>query len=163
MLWFIPAAIFYCMVIGIPSYIGGCLLVLPGFLIASGCAFTIPAGIDCQIGPVAALGRGGPLSTTSLAACWPVRVLCRLRILQPVRCCHRSRRRRTSDSPVLMLSVFGVWFLILLLALALVDIMVTLVYLDARDMSAASPPHIVSRARQTMGLQDRAILRTEIS
>jgi hypothetical protein len=58
MLRFFPAAVLYFLVLGIATSLGFAFLVVPGLLMASACALIIPAGIDGQLGPLAAMRRG---------------------------------------------------------------------------------------------------------
>src|SRR5262245_38931734 len=58
MLRFLPTAFLYFLVLGIATFLGGAFFVVPGLLIATWCALIIPAGIDGQLGPLAAIRRG---------------------------------------------------------------------------------------------------------
>jgi len=140
MLRFIPTAVLYFVMIGIPSYLGGSCFVVPGLLITTSCALIVPAGIDGQLGPLAAVRRGFSLIKRVYGGVLTVYVcfLILLIVGQVVVSNIAGVVAAQSDSPAAMLSTFGVWFLIMLMAMALVNIMVTLFYCEARDTDA--PP-----------------------
>jgi hypothetical protein len=58
---FVPAALVYSVVFGLPSMIGSSLFFLPGFLIVSVFTLVIPAGVFESKGILAALKRGTSL------------------------------------------------------------------------------------------------------
>src|SRR5262249_40549060 len=58
MLRFLPVAILYFLVLGIPSFVASGFFIVPGLLVTAAWALIIPAGIDSQLGPLAAIRRG---------------------------------------------------------------------------------------------------------
>ena len=137
MLRFVPTAVFYFLTLGIATFLGYSFLVVPGLLIASACALIIPAGIDGQLGPFAAIRRGISLGgrvfgrvlgvyASYLAFGFAGRVVL-------------SIFTAGDEAPRFGFFVLlGLWFMTLLLAAAPVNIMVTLLYCQAREMDA--PP-----------------------
>ncbi|MBZ5530170.1 MAG: hypothetical protein LAO20_01945 [Acidobacteriia bacterium] len=140
MLRFIPTAVLYFAMIGIPSYLGGWCFVVPGLLITTACALIVPAGIDGQLGPLAAIRRGFSLIKRVFGRVLAVYVCFLIFVIlgQVVASNVAGVVAAQSDSPAAMFSALGVWFLITQVAMALVNIMVTLFYCEARDMGA--PP-----------------------
>jgi hypothetical protein len=61
MFHYVPAALLYSVVIGIPVFIGNQFLFFPGLLLASWLAFSVPAGVVENLAPMAAIRRGTSL------------------------------------------------------------------------------------------------------
>ena len=137
MLRFVPTAVLYFLVLGIATFLGSLFLIVPGLVIASACALIIPAGIDSQLAPLAAVRRGISLGG---------------RVFWRVLGVYASYLAFAIAGRV-VLSIFtaggeaqgfgffvllGLWLVTLLLAAAPVNIMVTLLYCQAREIDA--PP-----------------------
>ena len=137
MLRFVPTAVFYFLALGLATFLGYSILVVPGLLIASACALIIPAGIDARLGPLAAVRRGISLGG---------------RVFWRVLGVYASYLAFAIAGRV-VLSIFtaggeaqgfgffvllGLWVMTLLLAAAPVNVMVTLLYCQALEMDA--PP-----------------------
>jgi hypothetical protein len=137
MLRFVPTAVFYFLALGIATFLGYSFLVVPGLLIASACALIIPAGIDGRLGPFAAIRRG-----ISLVGRVFGRVLGVYASFLAFAIAGRvvlSIFTAGEEAPGFGFFVLlGLWFMTLLLAAAPVNIMVTLLYGQAREMEA--PP-----------------------
>jgi hypothetical protein len=139
MLRFLPVAVLYFLVLGIVGFLGGMFLIVPGLLITAGCALIIPAGIDGQLGPLAAIRRGISLVgrvfgrvlgvyASYLAVVLVGRVMLTIIIVM-------TGDEGTAASVFLVL--LGLWFLAALLAMAPVNIMCALLYCEARQMDVA--------------------------
>ncbi|HEX7286640.1 MAG TPA: hypothetical protein VF532_10695 [Candidatus Angelobacter sp.] len=139
MLRFAPAAVLYFLVLGIPTFVGSQLLVVPGLMFSAACALTFPAGIDGALGPFAALRRGWSLvgrvygrllgAYCSYIAFVLLGWLIVAAVLLP---------GSSADSPPLpvFFACMGLWMLLNFVAMAVLQIIVTLLYCEARDASA---------------------------
>jgi hypothetical protein len=140
MLRFVPVAVLYVLVLGIVTFLGGAFLAVPGLLIASACALIIPAGIDGQLGPLAAIRRGFSLvrrvfgHALGIYAAYLGFVIVGRVVLTIF---IAGDDANAASYTFLVLS--GLWFVALLLAMAPVNIMCALLYCEAREMSATPP------------------------
>jgi hypothetical protein len=138
MLRFLPVAVLYFLVLGIITFLGGLFLVVPGLLITAGCALIIPAGIDSQLGPLAAIRRGISLVRRVYGRVLGV-YASYLALILVGRVALTAFIDMTGDegsTPTLFV-LLGLWFLAALLAMAQVDIMCALFYCEAREMDVA--------------------------
>jgi hypothetical protein len=136
MLRFFPTAVLYFLVLGIATSLGFVFLVVPGLLIASACALIIPAGIDGQLGPLAAIRRGISLVRRVFARALGVYAsyfafLIAGRVVLSI-------FTAADEAPGFGFFVLlGLWFMTLLVAVAPLNIMLTLLYCQARELEAA--------------------------
>ena len=137
MLRFLPVALLYFLVLGIVTFLGGMFLIVPGLLITAGCALIIPAGIDGQLGPVAAIRRGISLvervfgRVLGVYASYLALVIVG-RMVLPI-FIGMTGDEDSATGFVLM----GLCFLAILLAMAPVNIMCALLYCEARELDLA--------------------------
>ncbi len=138
MLRFLPAAVLYSLVLGMITFLGGLFLVVPGLLITAGCALIIPAGIDGQLGPLAAIRRGISLVRRVYGHVLGV-YASYLALILAGRVALTAFIDTTGDkgSAATYFVLLGLWFLAALLAMAQVDIMCALLYCKAREMDVA--------------------------
>ena len=136
MLRFLPTAVLYFLALGIATFLGGALLVVPGLLIASACALIIPAGIDGQLGPFAAIRRGISLVRRVFGRVLGV-YASYLAFVIAGRMVLTIFVAGDGGSGFGFFVLLGLWFVALLLAMAPVNIMFTLLYCEAREMDAA--------------------------
>jgi hypothetical protein len=142
MLRFVPIAVLYFMVFGIVTFLGGLLLVVPGLLIASSCALIIPAGIDCRLGPLAAIRRGFSLVRRVFGRVLGIYATCLVFVVvgRVVLILFLAFAGDEGPAPIFPFAVLMIlWLLAIWLALALMHIMFTLLYCEAREMDAAAP------------------------
>jgi hypothetical protein len=145
MLRFLPTALLYFLVLGVATFLGSSCLVVPGLAMASACALIIPAGIDGQLGPLAAIRRGISLGGRVFGRVIGVYV-CYLALVivgRVVVSIFAAGDERLSPGIVILL---GLWFVAILLANAPMNIMFTLLFCEARDMDAAPPKAEASAA-----------------
>ncbi|HEY6972137.1 MAG TPA: hypothetical protein VJA94_23195 [Candidatus Angelobacter sp.] len=133
MLLFLPVAIFYFLVLGIPAFLASAFFVVPGLLVTAAFALIIPAGIDGKLGPLAAIRRGVSLvgrvyvSVLAIYVCYVIFVI-GVRIVLPI---VIGSDDTPISSPADLLPLFVVFMTILLSPMALVNIAITLLYCDA--------------------------------
>jgi hypothetical protein len=138
MLRFLPVALLYFLVLGIVTCLGGLILVVPGLFITAGWALIIPAGVDGQLAPLAAIRRGISLVGRVLGRVFVVYVsyfafVIVLRVILTIFIAMTGDGAVSSGLFVLL----GLWFLPVLLAMAPVNIVCTLLYCEARAMDVA--------------------------
>jgi hypothetical protein len=147
MLRFVPVALFYFLALGIATFLGSMCLAVPGLLIASGCALIIPAGIDGNLGPLAAMRRGFSLvgrvygRVLGVYAVYLAFVLVGRVVLTVFMVVAGSDDEHAG---IIFFILMGLWFLAFLLAMAPLNIMSTLLYCEARQMDA--PPLAAAEA-----------------
>jgi hypothetical protein len=140
MLRFLPTALLYVLVLGLVTFLGSMMMAVPGLLIAAACALIIPAGIDGQLGPFAAMRRGFSLVgrvfgrvlgvyASYLAVVIVGRVVLTIALVM-------AGNDQTA-SAILFFVLTALWVLFWLLAIAPLNIMCTLLYSEAREMDAA--------------------------
>jgi hypothetical protein len=142
MLRFLPVAIFYFVLWGIPAFVGSLFFVIPGLAIMSKCAFIIPASTDARLGPLAAI-RQGLLLIKPLFG----RVLAMYGCYAAFGFILQVTVAMLLDDGDASLGLTGVVaclaFLVLLFvpAIACLNIMITLFYCEARDLPTLVIPN----------------------
>jgi hypothetical protein len=145
MLSFLPVALLYFLVLGIVTFLGS-MFVIPGLLATTWFALIIPAGIDGQLGPLAAIRRGVSLVRTVFGQVFGA-YACYLALViggGVVMAIFLSVMTGGEDSSSGFLMPLGLFLLVALYAYAPLNIMFTLLYCEARDesvsrMTAAAP------------------------
>jgi hypothetical protein len=139
MLRFLPVALLYFLILGIVTFLGSFFLVVPGLFIAAGCALIIPAGIDGQLGPLAAIRRGISLvgrvfgRVLGVYASYLAFIIVGRVVLTIFIVMTGDEGAAASGFVVLL----GLWFLAALLATAPLNILCALLYCEAREMDVA--------------------------
>jgi hypothetical protein len=136
MLRFFPTAVLYFVVLGIATYLGGAFLVVPGLLIATYCALIIPAGIDGQLGPFAAIRRGISLVKRVFGRAFGVYASFLALVIAAQVVLKAFMTGDEGPGPGFFV-VLVLWFVGLFLGIALVNVMFTLLYCEARELDAA--------------------------
>lgn len=141
MLRFIPAALFYSLIIGIPAMIGSSMLFLPGIVLVSLFALVVPTSVNEPGGVFATLRHGvslggkvfGKLLLLTLASCALMVIMVALRAygLDPF---------LPSSGLALFAMRFAVTYVPSLLVLVLANICFTLLYLEARGAETPVSP-----------------------
>ena len=138
MLSFMPVALLYFMVLGIVTFLGNILFV-PGLLATTSFALIIPAGIDGQLGPLAAIRRGVSLvrpvfgRVLGAYACYLALIIGGLVVATIFLSVMSGDEGSSSGFPVPL----GLWLLVALFAIAPLNIMFTLLYCEAREMNTS--------------------------
>jgi hypothetical protein len=138
---FIPAAMIYALIIGLPMMIGFSILVVPGIVVAAVFVLVVPASVNESLGIFAALRRGFSLGLRVLnkelaftfACAALVLVLIVLRIVF-------FDRLLPSTYRFLFAVRFALTYIPALLVLILANISFTLLYHEARALEASAAP-----------------------
>lgn len=142
MLRFLPVAILYFVLLGTPAFVGGLFFVIPGLIITSACAFIIPTGTEARLGPLAAVRRGLLLIKPFFG-----RVLATygcylgfgfiLQVTLPMLLGNVD----ASLGPTVVVVLLAFLVLLFFPAIALLNIMITLFYCEARDLQTSAIPN----------------------
>lgn len=152
MLGFLPVAILYFLILGIPTFVASGFLVIPGLLVAAAFGLIIPAGIDRKLGPLAAIRCGlslvGRVYSRVLGVYGVYFVfLIALRMVLPL---VIGKEDAPISSPSALLAPLGILLLFTLTPTALVNIAITLLYseatLDPRPTSHSPEEHAAQRS-----------------
>ena len=140
---FIPAALIYALVIGIPAMIGGTILFIPGMVVASIFVLVIPVAVNERVGIVAALKRGVSLDgqifvkgLLAVLACGAI-----IGLLLFLRIAFIDRFLPGSYKSLFAIR-FAIIYLPSLLLLVLANICFTLLYHEARARQAPAAPGV---------------------
>jgi hypothetical protein len=136
MVRFFPTALLYFLLLGIATFLGGAFFVVPGLLIASACALIIPAGIDGQLGPLAAIRRGISLGRRVFGRALGV-YASYLALVVAGRVVLSILTAGDQGPGFGVFVLLALWLGGIVLGMAPVNIMFTLLYCEARDMDAA--------------------------
>jgi hypothetical protein len=136
MLRFLPTSFLYFLTLGIATFLGSAFFVVPGLLIATYCALIIPAGIDGELGPFAAIRRGISLVKRVFGRVLGVYASYLGLVIAGQVVVNAFMAGDEGPGPGFFV-LWVLWFVGLFLGIALVNIMFTLLYCEAREMDAA--------------------------
>jgi hypothetical protein len=138
---FVPAALVYSVLIGLPSMIGSSMLYLPGLCILSLFTQVIPAGVIESKGAFAALNRGLSLGTKVFGRSLLLVVGSAVLLLLAVMFRAVLLDRFVSGSTTLVLAFrYALMYMPALVLLILANICFTLLFVEARDKETLPRP-----------------------
>ncbi len=136
---FIPAALVYALIIGVPTMIGSSIFFIPGFVLASIFVLIVPTSTNESLGIIAALRRGVSLSwrvlNKALLLTFVSGVLVGLLVV--LRILFLDRLISSANSSLFVVR-FALTYIPALLVLILANISFTLLYHEARAVEV--PP-----------------------
>lgn len=139
MVIFIPSAFLLGAIVGIAAFIGACFLIVPGFVAAAAFSLVVPAAAIEKIGPFAALRRGlsviGRVFGRLLALFFGYGLLILATLLLQI--------ILLSSAPhiaLIRVAIIVLCAALPLVPLALLNIALTLLYLEARKPVASAAP-----------------------
>jgi hypothetical protein len=141
MLRFVPAALVYSLLIGLPVALGTAMFFFPGTLAASFFALVVPTSVGEAAGIFTSLRRGvslagsvfGKLLLLTIASGAVMVMVVALRV-------SGLDQFLPGSGPALFAARFGVTYVPALFVLLLANISFTLLYLEAREAEASAPP-----------------------
>jgi hypothetical protein len=137
MLKFLPAALLYSLVIGLPTMIGFSILYVPCLLIAALFALVVPTGVNEPGGIFATLGRGVSLAMKVYGGLFLLTLACTAMMILVTVLRIFGLDRFLTGAPATMFALrFAVMYIPGLLLLVLANICFTLVYMHARGAEA---------------------------